>query len=167
MIKEKLVNSIEVDEKSGCWNWAKYKNKDGYGGVWYQGKMRRAPRVAFEAFLTPIPDGKLVLHKCDNPACINPDHLFLGTHRDNAEDRNRKQRQTQGERHPNAKLSAEQVRQYKSLREAARYFLGPHEGSKLARSVSGISKSTADHIDCGRRWKSVGASTANDLGAQK
>jgi hypothetical protein len=155
VIKERLLKSIEVDNKTGCWNWTRHRNQDGYGGVWYQGKTRRASRVAFEAFVSPIPDGQLVLHKCDNPSCINPDHLFLGTHKDNAEDRNRKQRQSHGERHPKAKLSTEQVKQYKLLRQAARYFLGPHEGSKLARTVSGISRTTAEHIDSGRRWKSV------------
>lgn len=161
MIQEKLKASIEVDAQTGCWNWTKHRNQDGYGGIWYQGKTRRAPRVAYEAFVSSIPDGLLVLHKCDNRACINPDHLFLGTHKENAQDRNRKQRQVQGEKHPNAKLTSETVANYKTLREAASYFLGQRKGTRLAREVSGIPRTTAEHIDIGRRWKDVAPNTNN------
>ncbi len=153
MLSEKLRNSVAIDIESGCWNWSKAKNKDGYGYVWFDGKMHRASRKAYEAFVGPVPEKLWVLHICDNPSCINPDHLFLGSHQDNANDRDRKLRQAKGDRHPNAKLTQAEVNHYKLLKDAARFFIGERRANQLAREISGIPKTTADHIDSGRRWK--------------
>ncbi len=71
--------------------------------------MAQAHRASYEAFRGPIPDGLHVLHKCDNPACINPAHLFLGTHDDNMADKTQKQRHLHGGRHHHAKLTDEIV----------------------------------------------------------
>lgn len=152
MIQEKLKDSVSIDSSTDCWNWNKGKNEDGYGYVWHDNRAQRASRVAYEAFVGPITDGLLVLHHCDNAACINPVHLFLGTHQDNADDRNSKQRQAKGEQHPNAKLTQEQVANYRQLRQAASFFIGKRQATRLAREISGIPKTTADHIDSGRRW---------------
>jgi hypothetical protein len=78
----------------GCWEWTGMRikssratrNGSGYGYLWLEGKMVRAHRLAYELFVGPIPDGALVLHSCDRPWCVNPEHLRVGTHSDNARD---------------------------------------------------------------------------------
>ncbi|WP_116364397.1 HNH endonuclease signature motif containing protein [Parahaliea mediterranea] len=77
--------STTIPETSCIW-WIGSNHSTGYGGVWLNGKVRGAHRVVYELEHGPIPDGFVVRHKCDNRKCINPDHLELGTHRDNAND---------------------------------------------------------------------------------
>jgi len=81
---------------SKCWEWSSSKDSDGYGQhiCYVDGKKKsaRAHRVAWELFNGPIGAGLCVLHICDNPSCVNPDHLFTGTHKDNARDREKKGR---------------------------------------------------------------------------
>jgi hypothetical protein len=83
---------------SGCWEWTGTRNRDGYGQLKLKGGKGypfRAHRVAYEAAYGPIPDGMIVCHSCDNPPCCNPEHLWLGTHKDNAADRTAKRRSYQ------------------------------------------------------------------------
>lgn len=79
---------------SGCWKWLGMINQNRYG---VSGRGKLAHRASWEMFKYPIPKGLFVLHKCDNPACVNPDHLFLGTHQDNMRDMVSKGRQAKGE----------------------------------------------------------------------
>lgn len=71
---------------SGCVEWIGARNADGYGLTRTEGKQRLAHRVSYERSNGVIPDGLCVLHRCDNPPCLNPDHLFVGTRGDNAKD---------------------------------------------------------------------------------
>ena len=74
-----------------CWTWT--GSTDGrYGEVWFRGRKQKAHRIAWELEAGPIPDGLDVCHTCDNPSCVRPGHLFLGTARDNARDAQRKGR---------------------------------------------------------------------------
>lgn len=78
---------------AGCWEWVGSKRRYGYGQVYFNGKSAvKAHRVAWELAYGPVSDGLCVLHKCDNTACINPDHLFLGSQLDNIRDMNLKGR---------------------------------------------------------------------------
>ncbi len=94
-LKERM--DAAVDKSGGsdaCWAWTKGRNfrRGGYGKIKIRGKDRGAHRVAWELENGPIPEGMLVCHRCDNPPCCNPSHLFLGSHADNNHDRDAKGR---------------------------------------------------------------------------
>ena len=85
-IEQRLEANKSVDSNS-CWNWLGFKDKDGYGTVWFDGKMRRVSRVMASLNLGLQLDSEvLVCHHCDNPACFNPEHLYLGNAKQNMTD---------------------------------------------------------------------------------
>jgi hypothetical protein len=86
------------EPNSGCFLWLPVVAGNGYGVFWDGGRPRSAHRVAFELYCGPIPAGQFVCHTCDERSCVNPDHLFLGTHADNMADRDAKGRQAKGDR---------------------------------------------------------------------
>lgn len=89
----------KVEKTEGCWIWKASKNSKGYG-FFYTGrgpaKMDSAHRVSYELFKTAIPPGYNILHRCDTPSCVNPDHLFIGTQKDNIDDMVAKKRNKPG-----------------------------------------------------------------------
>src|SRR6202021_2882808 len=90
---EKFNEGIGPQQENGCIEWTKGKNSDGYGCLYDENrKSKRANRVSYELKNGPIPDRLDVLHSCDNPSCINPEHLFLGTTQDNMTDKMNKNR---------------------------------------------------------------------------
>lgn len=89
----RFLTKFLVDD--GCWEWQAGKfesSKGGYGQFYYEGKPIQAHRFSYMMFVNDIPEGLVVLHTCDNPPCVNPSHLTLGTHEDNAKDRESKLR---------------------------------------------------------------------------
>lgn len=115
---------LHVPALGPCWLWMGCRSRRQVGsrtfdyGYAYDGvRIQRAHRLAWQFTNGAIPDGLCVLHRCDNPRCVNPAHLFLGTQRDNAQDRERKGRRqpARGERSGRAKLTWQQVEQIRSL----------------------------------------------------
>lgn len=128
----------------------------GYGKVWRAecGKKIFAHRVAWELVKGEIPQDQCVLHRCDNPQCVNPDHLFLGSHKDNAADRDAKGRQSppphpRGEAHPGAKLKRAQVDAIRSRWENRPAGLTK---KKLARQY-GVTPTQIGTILSGDQWR--------------
>jgi len=135
-------------ELGPCWEWTGSRSPAGYGQTRIFWKLYAAHRVSWEKSNGPIPDGLRVLHKCDNPPCIRPDHLFLGTQSDNMLDAYRKGRHCQGVEHRLAKLNPHSVRLMRRLSARGLSF------SKLAR-VFGVSTMTAHQAVRRRTWKHV------------
>lgn len=172
-----------IDKAATCFAWTGHVDEHGYGYITLKcrdGKFRslRAPRVLWELTNGPIPDGQYICHHCDNPNCVRPDHLFLGSHEDNMRDMREKGRAATGDRngksvhpesilrgdaHPNrqhpeklahgerhhmAKMTAEKVRAMRQLHA---------EGVSTAELVRmfGIAKPTVHQILAGRTWRHV------------
>jgi len=102
---------------AGCWEWTRGRNAYGYGVLFWGGKLHAAHRLSYSAFNGEIPRGLSVCHTCDNPACANPDHLWLGTQKDNLTDAARKGRVNRavGESSNTAVLNEAQVREIRAL----------------------------------------------------
>ncbi len=153
-----------VDKSGGenvCWNWFGQVDGGGYGSLLIggrNGKMKKAHRLAYELTCGEIPQGLHVCHKCDNTRCCNPAHLFLGTHKQNMEDKVKKGRQPRGkevsqkisgELHGMHKLSVEQVRY---VRE--RFAQGDITKVQLAKELN-VSDGTIRLIVRREIWKDV------------
>lgn len=98
---ERMVERFweRVQKDDGCWEWTGATSAAGYGVFGKNTKLWFAHRFSYELSNGPIPDGMFVCHQCDNPRCVRPDHLFLGSHKDNMKDMCLKGRQSKGEAH--------------------------------------------------------------------
>lgn len=136
-----------VPDLGACWVWTACRFKrSGYGCIGVKPRLRSAHRVCWELVFGPIPFGMLVCHRCDNPACVRPEHLFLGTHTDNVRDMVAKGRRVDnaGELHPSAKLSNAQVAAL-----CAEYATGATQRDLAARY--GVTQPTVSKLVRGRR----------------
>ena len=141
-LQQRFEEKIAIDKDTGCWNWTAGKKRNGYGHLWDHGKMKAAHRVAYELYCEPIPDEMHVLHKCDNPSCTNPDHLFVGTHSDNMRDRDAK------ERHGSAILSIPNVLLIREM------IANGIPQTQIA-SEFGVSTSLVSQINTRRLWRHI------------
>lgn len=111
-IRYRILEKIIFDPVTGCWHWGGARSLQGYGFIKRKdGAQLRAHRVAYELIHGPIPAGLFVCHRCDNPRCVRPSHLFLGSHPENMADMVLKGRSAhmQGERNGSAKLEMQDV----------------------------------------------------------
>ena len=105
----------KVQKTDGCWQWIAGKFKQGYGSFYFKGRHLKAHRVAWELSFGQIPESQKVCHSCDNPACMNPSHLFIGSQKDNIRDMMAKGRSSTvgasqaGENNRNARLTKGEV----------------------------------------------------------
>lgn len=169
----------KVDTSGDCWVWKGGRSPSGYGMFTVKRRNTRAHRVSYMIAHGPIPDGMCVLHRCDNPPCINPKHLFLGTDLDNVRDRDAKGRTATGERNgfrkhpeivprgdshpfrlnpglhvrgeraPSAKLKEAQVREIRRLHQETGI------GKKKLAQMFGVSKPTITSIIRGKTWQHI------------
>lgn len=116
--KEKFISKL-IKKDNGCWEFPTSKNSDGYATTCYEGKRISAHRLAYILFNDDYDENLHVLHKCDNPSCCNPDHLFQGTHQDNMLDRNNKNRTKNralmGEENPSSRFTEANITEIRSL----------------------------------------------------
>lgn len=133
--------------KTSCILWDKAVNSSGYGVLWTNGKMEYAHRKAYTDTKGDIPKGQFVCHSCDNKLCINPEHLFIGSPKENSSDMVNKNRQAKGVKTNHAKLSEDIVLQIRELYKSM--------SSRAVAAVFGISKTNVLDIINKRIWKHV------------
>lgn len=179
-LEERFWGKVEKStDPDGCWEWTAGRFSKGYGAFSIKGRNQKANRVAWQLVHGTIPEGLCVLHKCDNPGCVRPDHLFLGTNLDNSKDCSQKGRRPRGDRawprlhperlargkqngahtHPEkrprgerqglAKLVASQVVEIRSL-----YGMGSMSQRELAESY-GVHQYTIWAIVNRKTWKHI------------
>ena len=110
-VKKRILKKSYLNEITGCRIWTGSKDANGYGAVHLYDQYLAVHRVAYEVLVGPIPEGKILMHKCDNPSCIEPLHLIIGTTYDNNKDRAAKGRthKSYGEDNPYSKLKEHEV----------------------------------------------------------
>jgi len=147
---ERFEEKYIPEPNSGCWLWAAAYQLNGYGQFRFNGLHQMAHRVSWQLFRGNIPAGMHVLHDCDTPACVNPDHLFLGTHADNMADMKDKRRHpgggVRGSRHPDAKLTESDVVAIRNTVGLSTYKLG---------AIYGVDHSTIWEILKRKKWRHV------------
>ena len=160
--QDNVLAKISIGNDAECWNWSASKDPRGYGLCSVQKHTFRAHRVVYAIAFGVVPRGMFVCHRCDNPSCCNPSHLFLGTTDDNMADKVAKGRQSRGpahaaliyERSPkgsnshNAKLTEASVREIRELRRSGQTV------SHLARTY-GVTRTAINSAIHGRSWRHV------------
>ena len=141
----------KVDKSGECWIWKGCIGKEwGYGSLGRHKRTWLAHRWAWTLTYGAIPTGKLICHHCDNPPCVNPEHLFIGTDKDNANDRDQKGRHGKalGEKNPHAKLSANKIR---SIRKLCADGLSQSKVAKLF----GVTQGSIHLIVSRKQWRHI------------
>lgn len=161
MIEERVLNLFHkrplIETETGCLEWAGYRNnhRGGYGQIsTVDSKPSRkkrchlAHRISFEIANGPIPPNMAVCHRCDNPPCCNPAHLFLGTKLENWNDMRAKKRNPIGSKHPHAKLNEEKVLIIRGMLKAGM-------SCRQVGKAFGISETAISGIKRRKGWKHV------------
>jgi hypothetical protein len=142
-------SKVKKGDGDSCWIWQAGKYHNGYGRFRLGARMERAHRVSAMIALGEIPAGMKVCHKCDVPACVNPDHLFFGTQIDNMRDAKEKRRCKYGEQVKNSKLKAADVISIRLLRETT------NASFRKIASDYGVDKDTISNVISGKTWAHI------------
>ena len=146
--KERFFKLMERVTESGCWLWTGTVGDTGYGWIHINGGRIRAHRYSWKIHMGDIPAGMYVLHKCDVRLCVNPGHLFLGTHQDNMRDATIKGRMSRGEKCGTGKLSNNQALEIKRRLKTGEY------NTLAALGVEyGVSGASIEDIKAERTWR--------------
>ena len=127
-----------------CWEWGRSIGGPGYGVCWIDGKAHNAHKVAYELSHGPMEKGLMVRHTCHNRSCCNPNHLVVGTHQDNMDDKVAAGRQTRGEQQPTSKITEDQVRKIKEMVQ--------YRTQQATADHFGLNQSQVSRIVNGKRW---------------
>lgn len=155
-IKIRFWSKVKIGDPDECWNWLAGLTSTGYGMFNFDNKPLKASRVAWMLTSGEIPNNLCVCHKCDNPLCCNPKHLFLGTRKENSEDMVKKGRQSRGKKHgdtvrgelnPVHKLTWDTVREIRM-----RYGDGNITMTQLAKEYS-VDRKLIHNIVYKKAWK--------------
>ncbi len=146
-VRLSLRESFEMRFKKteGCWIWSGTIEGYGYGVIDHNRRRYRAHVLALKFDGRPVPDGMIACHHCDNPPCVNPAHLYVGTPAENARDAKERGLLPRGESHHNAKLTEAEIRQIRSLKMPATHIA----------LIFGVSRHTISRIQSGRGWEHV------------
>jgi len=158
-IEERFWQKVKKLSENECWPWLANRNNHGYGLLYWKkyGRKVLAHRVSYEIHIAPLDPKMCVLHKCDNPKCVNPLHLFLGTKRDNTRDMMAKGRKRigwnpdnkppvrRGDAHGNSKLTEAQAREIKLSKEP----------TKALCAKYGVKRDTIKRIRSGKMWRHI------------
>jgi hypothetical protein len=151
-VQQRFDSKVRRGAPDECWPWLGATSPKGYGvlqlGTAVESDTRFAHRLAWEYANGPIPEGQRVLHRCDNPPCCNPGHLFLGTDTDNQRDKVEKGRQAKGQDLPQTVLTPADVR-------AIRRSLAAGQTQELIGLRYGVSRATIGQIKRGETWRHV------------
>lgn len=153
-----------LEGHSGCWIWPRKKDKNGRGRIWIGGKLTLAHRAVWEHFNDAVPVGKMLCHTCDNPSCVNPRHLYVGTHADNMRDMKERRRYfaakeptrfavlaaangrlntwARGAKNPKAKLSTADVQKIRNSKAATKVLAARYD----------VHRTTIQKIRSGAQW---------------
>jgi hypothetical protein len=139
------------ESPEGCWLWIGSIHPRGYGRFMLpKQKQVKAHRFSYERHNGPVPDGMVVCHRCDTPACVNPDHLFTDTQAGNIRDAQAKGRLSIGERHRCARLTADKAKAIRVLHKFG------HSQNSLAKAL-GVTQSSVGNVVHGKTWAYVAA----------
>lgn len=147
--RDRFYKFVPPAEPGECWEWQSVRNHRGYGKFWLNGRTDLAHRASYRIHHGPIPVGLAVRHRCDNPPCVNPAHLLVGTGKDNARDALERDRYRRGSRNGRAKLTEQQVSEIRRLRQQG-------ETQKALAEQFGVSRSAIQFVLNGRNWAGPG-----------